>query len=124
MMFIANWALFPTWAKRAIMGAGAAVLALIVWALWLLAHDHRVLAKEDMKTIQYVAPAKDAAADQRAKDTVALDQKDKQTHDAIAQSGPDRAAAPSTIALGCQRLRGSGRAESSLPAVCRLGGGH
>lgn len=119
-------------AVRALMGLGlsnararsfapialalAFAVALVIGTLiWLAVHDAGVIDAHEAKLDQRAAPARDKAADQRARDTVTIHERERQYHDAIDNSGADGPPAPAGIALGCERLRA---ARVPLPAEC------
>lgn len=65
--------------------------------------------------------AAQAAAAERANDTAAIASHEKGRNDAISSAPPGRAA-PSSVALACERLRQQGTRPEALPAACRSGG--
>jgi hypothetical protein len=67
------------------------------------------------------AAAAQAAAAERETDQAAVTVQQKARNDAI-DAAPGGRAPPSSLALGCQRLRQQGVAEPALPAHCRPGG--
>lgn len=100
----------------------ALAVALIIGALiWLSVHDAGVIDAHEAQLDQRAAPARDRAADQRAKDTVTIHERERRYHDAIDNSGLDGPPDPAGIALGCQRLRA---ARVPLPAECGSSGGN
>jgi hypothetical protein len=66
------------------------------------------------------AAAAQAAAAERETDTAAVTVQEKARNDAI-DAAPGGRAPPSSVALGCERLRQQGTRPESLPAVCRPG---
>jgi hypothetical protein len=108
------------------------VLLLLLPAAFLLGQCHgekAANAKNDaaraaanVETIQKDGNAKEVAANERLTDQTLNDEHKKELLDAI-QSAPDSAPDASRVAFGCERLRQTGRAEASLPAVCRPQGG-
>ncbi|WP_337846868.1 hypothetical protein [Sphingomonas sp.] len=96
--------------------AAAFVLAMAAaWLIWLSNHDATVIEQHEAKIEQRAAPARDRAADQRARDTIRLNEQERAYHDAIDNSGADTAPDAAGLALGCERLR---RARVPLPAEC------
>lgn len=119
-------------AVRALMGLGlsnsrarglapialavAFAVALVIGILiWFAVHDAGVIDAHEAMLDQRAAPARDKAADQRARDTVTIHERERQYHDAIDNSGADSPPAPAGIALGCERLRA---ARVPLPTEC------
>jgi hypothetical protein len=136
--------MFIPWIIRALVGRGIAqgtaervakpllyLIALIALAgmLWgaVAIHDRRVVANHDAtanaEVITKTTPANDRAADQRAADTIALNTQAQETRNAV-HAAPDQAPAPTSLALGCERLRRQGKSLASVPACSRFAGGH
>lgn len=86
----------------------ALIVGVIAWIRSDAVSDHQV------KIERRARPATDAAASERARDTIRNDRKDQERHDVIAKE-PDTPIAPASRALACQRLRDLGRA----PPACR-----
>lgn len=107
--------------------AKAAAWALIVVAAIALlliakaAYDRDLIADHDAavteKTLRTDAAAKDEAADQRARDTIAIDTAEKERQDAI-QNGQAGRPDAARNRLNCDRLRRAGIATSDF-AECR-----
>tara|TARA_R110000868_G_scaffold32613_1_gene118685 strand:- start:1788 stop:2162 length:375 start_codon:yes stop_codon:yes gene_type:complete len=70
------------------------------------------------KALETDAHARDAADRSRVADALQISNHEKDLVDAISNV-PDDAPDRVRVALGCQRLRGQGTAESDLPAICR-----
>lgn len=84
-------------------------------------YDQHVIAQEDTRRIAAAAPAYDAAASQRATDTLANAANEKDLHDAIKTAPTGGTLSPAAHALACERLRKAGR---TLSASCRPAGGN
>lgn len=67
--------------------------------------------------------AAQAAAAERTIDAATVTAQEKGRNDAIS-AAPAGRAAPSSVALACQRLRQQGTRPEALPAACRSGGAH
>jgi hypothetical protein len=136
--------MFVPWIIRLLVGRGVAqgtaekvakpllgLIALIALAglLWgaVTIHDRHVITNHDASAngaiIAKTTPANDRAADQRANDTITLNAQAQETRDAI-HAAPDQAPAPTSLALGCERLRRQGKSLASVPACARFAGGH
>lgn len=104
---------------------GAWVLIVIVAITLLLiaksAYDRDLIADHDAamteKTLRTDAAARDEAADQRARDTIAIDTAEKERQDAI-QNGQAGRPDAARNRLNCDRLRRAGIATSDFPE-CR-----
>lgn len=81
------------------------------------ARQRAITAEANEKATTRDAGAKETASEERASDKAAIDAKQKEQVDAI--QGDDDAAVRRSAA--CQRLRASGRSETSLPEPCRSG---
>lgn len=110
-------------AKVARWAAWAIVIALLLAVLGVgkCTYDRSVVAKHEAKVsgkaLAVDAAAKDEAAAQRAADTIAIDQAEKERKDAIAQ-GPAGRPDDARNRLNCQRLRRSG-IDTAAFAECR-----
>jgi pyruvoyl-dependent arginine decarboxylase (PvlArgDC) len=102
--------------RLARMISTAALVLLVLGACTglMVAYNHHVIAADRAKTVQRAAPATDAAAAERAADTIATAQHEQELHDVIA-AAPDQPIAPTSRALGCKRLHDVGRD----PPACR-----
>lgn len=121
---LAGIGLSQQWAKRAAPAVLALALAAIVLAgaaLLLRRHDAAVIGAHEQRLDARAAPAREAAADQRAIDAATIRNEERAYHDAIQDSGDDGPPDPAAVALGCQRLR---RAGLALPPACGSAGGH
>lgn len=101
-------------------------LAGLTWAA-IAHHDWGAIKAHDATAnaavIAKTTPANDRAANQRATDTIALNTQAQETRDAI-HATPDSAPGPSSVMLGCNRLRRQGKNLASVPACARLASGH
>jgi hypothetical protein len=91
------------WAKPAAWGIIAAVLLLIL-GVGKCAYDKSVIDKHEAKIEHRAAPATNAAAQERANDTITNAKKEEELHNAV-HSVPDAAPAGPSHALACERLR-------------------
>lgn len=108
------------------LAKAAAWVLIVVAAIALLliakaAYDRDLIADHDAavteKTLRTDATAKDEAADQRARDTIAIDTAEKERQDEI-QKGPAGRPDAARNRLNCDRLRRAGIATSDFPE-CR-----
>lgn len=74
-------------------------------------------ALANTKALQIDAAAGNIAAEERVADALAVDDKEEELLDAIADV-PDTTPDAVRVRLGCQRLRAQGTAEPDLPTVC------
>jgi hypothetical protein len=108
---------------------GLIALLALAGALWaaIAYHDHNVVTNHDAtanaKVIEKTAPANDRASNQRATDTITNARQEQEMHDAI-HATPDTAPAPSSLVLGCERLRRQGKSLAGIPACARYSGSH
>lgn len=94
------------------LGIAALILAALGTALCAIRKD--AVEDHQAKLEQRAKPATDKAADERAKDTIAVAKSEQEAHDVIAAQ-PDQPIAPTSHALACKRLRDAGR----TPPACR-----
>lgn len=110
----ARFARVAAWAI--VIAAGIAILGVAKCT-----YDGRVVEKHDAKvtgkTLTTDAAAKDVAAEQRARDTIAADTAEKERNDAIDQAPAGRPS-DAAVRLGCRRLRQAGQ-DTSRIAECR-----
>jgi hypothetical protein len=99
--------------KVAKASAWAILIALAVSVLFIgkCTYDGRIVARHEAKvtgrTLATDAKAKDAAAEQRARDTITIDTAEKERHDAI-HSKPAGRPDAARNRLNCDRLRRAG----------------
>lgn len=79
------------------------------------------LALANVTAVTTARGADDVAAVERLGDALANAKQHEDLTDAISEV-PDSAPDAVRVALGCQRLRATGRAEATLPAACRPAG--
>lgn len=110
----------PRFAKLA-SWAFLAALALAVSAVAKCTYDRNLIATHDAKvsaeTVAKDVEAKDAAALERARDTIAIDEAEKERNDVI-QKGPAGRPDDARTRLNCRRLQRSGQDTSGI-AACR-----
>ena len=113
-------------AKPLLVFVGLCAVAGLLWAA-IAYHDRNVIKVHDAtanaKVIAKTTPANDHAADQRSTDAIINARTAQETKDAI-HAAPDSAPSPSSIALGCQRLRRAGKSLAGIPACAGYSGGH
>lgn len=109
---------YARFAKPLVFLGLAALIGLALWGAK-CAYDAHIIKTHDTeqenKTLKRVSGANDQAADERAADTIALEHKEQEAHDAIHQ-GPDAAPSPAAVRHNCERLRRSGYDTTRLPA--------
>ena len=117
---------FAKLAKPLLIGVGAVLLCLAMFAAVKI-HDHRVVKAHDaqieVKTLQAQRQANDQAAAQRSTDVITQAKNEQEAHSAIAAQ-PDQPIAPTSRALGCQRLQRAGKDISKFPACSGPASGH
>ena len=110
----------PRWAKPVAAAAMVIAVGLLLWGI-IRAHDGRVIADHEAKvtgkTMQTDAAAKDEAANQRARDTITINDRERDRNDAI-NSEPTGRPDAARNRLNCQRLRTAG-VDTSGFAECR-----
>jgi cytochrome c-type biogenesis protein CcmH/NrfG len=99
---------------RVISYAALILLLLAACTGLVLAYNHHIIGAHETAVARSAAPATDAAANQRATDTIAQAKNEQEAHDVIAAQ-PDQPIAPTSHALSCKRLRDAGR----NPPACR-----
>ena len=102
-----------SYAKPLIYAVGGLLVLLAIFAAFKI-HDHRVIAAHEAQVQQRAAKANDQAASERANDTITNSRTAEETHNAIAAQ-PDQPIAPTSRALGCQRLHHAGRRTPACP---------
>lgn len=123
---ITGWGVPAKLAKPLLIGVGVVLACLAIFAAVKL-HDRNVVKAHDaqvqVKTLQAQQKANDAAAEQRSTDTIKQAQNEQEAHNAIAAQ-PDQPIAPTSRALGCERLRRAGKDISRIPACAGPASGH
>ena len=121
-----GWGVPAKLAKPLLIGVGVLLLVGLAFAAVKL-HDRNVVKTHDtqvqVKTLQAQQKANDAAAEQRSTDTIKQAQNEQEAHNAIAAQ-PDQPIAPTSRALGCERLRRAGKNLSAIPACAGPASGH
>lgn len=114
-----EWIVEKTGAPRWAVIAVVACLVVLLCAGLKACYDNRVISHHEVEVkaevLEQTQTSNDAAAEQRADDTV------KNTHAQEARKNairkvPDEAPSKPAVALGCERLRQSGYDTASLPA--------
>lgn len=108
-------------AAKPVAWALVIVAALLLLSIAKCTYDGRVIADHEAKvterTLRTDTAAKDEAAEQRARDTITIDQAEKERSDAI-HSEPAGRPDDARIRLNCERLRRAGFATGDF-AECR-----
>jgi hypothetical protein len=114
-------------AARAIAYVGLALAVAVMLGLGKCAYDRSIIGKHDMKqelkVQKRLQPANDRAANDRAAETITLNTREQEAHDAI-HSVPDSAPSAAAVRHNCDRLRRAGKDVIRIPACGgRPGGG-
>ena len=95
-------------AARLIAHAGLVLVVLAVLGSIVAFVRRDAVDDHEAKIVQRAAPATAKAADERVADAVRIATQERKMHDVI-EAQPDQAIAPTSRALGCERLRRAGR---------------
>lgn len=126
LALVTGWGVPAKLAKPLLIGVGALLLCLAIFAAVKL-HDRRVIdtheAVQEVKTLQAQQSANDNASAARSSDVIAISNQEQEAHNAI-HSVPDAAPAAPSVRLGCDRLRRAGKNLAAIPTCAGLASGH
>lgn len=100
--------------QRIGVGVGLVITLFGAWQLFWWQHDSGVIREHEAEREAIAAPAREAASNQRAADTVTNTANEKDLHNAIDQAPKGGQLSPAALALNCERLRKAGR----VPPAC------